>query len=86
MKTSDAGDWEVVMENLDDWNAKQKPKFEIARPWILVERAQVDFDRVALSKAGIVVAQEHVSLSSTFCIVFLRELRQAKGSRARASL
>jgi hypothetical protein len=72
---SDDGYWKMVPGNLDDWNAKQKTKLAIEQRSKLGEGVQRDVHRVAVSRAGDVIAEECDRLSGTFCLVSTKALR-----------
>jgi hypothetical protein len=75
---SDADGWEIFSGNLDDWNATLKAPYTIDHRSTLVDGAQRDFHRVAVSEAGEVVAEECERLAGTCCFVSTKTLRATK--------
>jgi hypothetical protein len=69
METKDVRAWELVPGTLDEWNAKQRPKFRIVQTGGTVNGVHVDGPRVAEDETGKTVAIEHETLSSTNCFV-----------------
>jgi hypothetical protein len=69
MKTKGVTAWEIVPGTLDEWNAKQRPKFTIVQTGGSVNGVHVDGPRVAEDKTGKTVAIEHATLVSTNCFV-----------------
>jgi len=69
-----ADGWEIFSGNLDDWNATLKAPYKIEHRSKVVEGAQRDLHRVAVSETGDVVAEECERLAGTCCFVFTKAL------------
>jgi len=67
MNINTAG-WKIEPGNLDDWNDKRKTKFTVAPTGGEVAGTHFEGPRVALSKAGKVVAMECECLN-TFSLI-----------------
>jgi len=69
MKTKYDRAWKLVPGTLDEWNAKQRPKFRIVQTGGIVDGIRVDGPRVAEDEAGRTVAIEHQTPSTSNCFV-----------------
>ena len=69
MKTKGVEAWKIVPGTLDEWNAKQRPKFRIVHTGGIVNGVHVVGPRIAEDETGRTVAIEHETLSSTHCFV-----------------
>jgi hypothetical protein len=82
MKTKGVSAWKIVSGTLNEWNARQRPKFRIVQTGGIVNGVHVIGPRIAEDETGRTVAIEHATLSSTNCFVLKNLGKRTDGAQS----